>query len=100
MNAQTKMLAKHRAIYERRQSLEDTEWLSSKRYTNQVSLSDRVLLQLAKAPCANDDEFFAKLAYIVEIELKDYGDPEGRDFESTVSAVRSYLEQRKAAAAA
>ena len=98
MSAQTKMLAKHRVIYERRQVLEDTDWLSA-RYNDQVSLSDRVLLKLAKAPCANDDEFFAKLAYIVEIELKDYGDPEGINFESTICAVRAYLEQRNAAAA-
>jgi hypothetical protein len=58
------------------------------------------LLKLAKTPCTSDDEFFTKLAYLAEIELKDYGDPKGRDFEATMSAVLAYLDQRKAATAA
>jgi hypothetical protein len=90
MNAMTKAFAKHKAAYDERQRLSGTD-----EFIDAVSKSDQLLLKLAKTPCESDEEFFVKLAHIAEIEFKDYGDPEGRDFESLVIAVRSYLAQRR-----
>lgn len=46
-------------------------------------------------PCASDAEFFTKLAYLAEIEFKDYGKPEGQDYESLLCDVRGHLAQRR-----
>ena len=51
--------------------------------------------QMASVPCASDAEFFTKLAYLAEIEFKDYGKPEGQDYESLVCAIRAHLAQRR-----
>jgi hypothetical protein len=37
-------------------------------------------------PCASDAEFLTKLAYLAEIEFKDYSKPEGQDYESLLCA--------------
>jgi len=97
MSALPKAFAASKAAYDER---ERAGAAGNSEFNKLVSKSDRLLLKLAKMRCASDDEFFAKLAFIVEIELSDYGDPEGQNFESTLIAVRSYLEQRKVAAAA
>jgi len=94
MNAVTKALSASQAVYDERERLERIGQEDAY-YDELVSKSDRLLMKLAKEPCANDEEFFAKLAHIVEIEVKDSGEPEGQNFESTVVAVRSYLAQRR-----
>ena len=98
MTSLTEMLAEHKAIYQKRQALEGAGE-EGESFSKMVSKSDRFMLRIAKTPCADDDEFFAKLAYLVRIELGDYGDPRGRDYEATLGAVRAYLAQRRAAAA-
>jgi len=91
MNALAKAFANHRAVYDERERLGRTGQEDA--YDELVLKSDRLLMKLAKAPCANDEEFIAKLAHIAEVEIKDSGEPEGQNFESTVVAVRSYLAQ-------
>jgi hypothetical protein len=66
-----------------------------RRHAKAVQKSDRIVLKLAKISCASDEEFFTKLAHIAEVEFKDYGDPEGQNYEGMLIAVRSYLAQRK-----
>jgi hypothetical protein len=95
MNALTEMLAKHKAIYKNRQLLGSAGPEKDEQFSKAITKSDRVLLKIAKMPCASDAEFFVKLAYIAEIEFGDYGDHEGRDYESLVCAMRAYLKQRR-----
>lgn len=94
MNALAKAFANHQAVYDERERL-GGRGPDDDAYDALVSKADELLMKLAKAPCAGDDEFFAKLAHIVEIEVKDSGEPEGQNFESTVVAVRNYLAQRR-----
>lgn len=93
MNALAKAFANHKAVYAEREEL-GGDGPDADAYNELVSKADRLLLKLAKAPCASDEEFFAKLAHIAEVEIKDSGGPEGQNFESTMVAVRSYLAQR------
>jgi hypothetical protein len=91
MNTLTEMLAQHRALRE------DMRLLGSddRRHAKAVQKSDRIVRKLAKMSCASDEEFFTKLAHIAKVEFKDYGDPEGQNYEGMLIAVRSYLAQRK-----
>jgi hypothetical protein len=69
----------------------------AQQYSKAVQKSDRIVRKLAKMSCASDDELFAKLAHIAEVEFKDYGDPRGQNYEGVVIAVRTYLKRRKKA---
>jgi hypothetical protein len=53
------------------------------------------MLKLAKAPCANDDEFFTKAAHILECRKADVGEPRiDHDFGPVAIALREYLKHR------
>jgi hypothetical protein len=69
MSALTETLAKHKTIRENMRLLKS----DGSKFSRLVQKSDRLVLELAKMPCASDDEFFAKLTHITEVELEDYG---------------------------
>jgi len=97
MNALTEMLAQHKAIREDMQHLGSAGGEYEAQFDKAVQKSDRIVRKLAKMPCASDAEFFAKLEHIAKVEFEDYGDPEGRNYEGVVVAVRTYLKRRKKA---
>ena len=97
MNPLTERLSEHKAIREDLGLLGSAGPEHESKFNELVKASDRILLELAKTPCASDAEFFAKLAHIAEIEFGDCGDPEdGSDFPALAVAVRTHLMQRNA----
>jgi hypothetical protein len=57
-----------------------------------INEADRLLLEIARTPCASDDEFFVRAAHFLKWEINDYGDP--KDYDATVVGLREYLAQR------
>lgn len=68
-----------------------------------VAAEDRLALELARSPCANDDEFFAKAAYLLEWEVANAAGREPtmkNDFGAVLIALCEHLKQRVAPAQA
>jgi hypothetical protein len=70
-------------------------WKTEEEYSWLLTVDDRLMLKLAEAPCANNDEFFIKAAHILECLTADVGEPRiDHDFGPVAIALREYLQHR------